>query len=518
MPAAKKGSYLLTDREEEMLEKVCRAFPRTIVVLNVGSIIDMKWVEKYDPSAVLYVWQGGMEGGHGAADVLMGRVNPCGKLTDTIACDISDYPSTRNFGGDAGDVYQEDIYVGYRYFETFAKKKVLYPFGFGMSYTGFELKDGCMERIGKESQQEDLQAVTADADDSSRFSVQFSVKVRNVGDVSGKEVVQVYVKAPQGKLGKPLRSLAAFAKTRELEPGEEELLVMTAPDLMLSSYDDSGAAGHKSCYVMEAGTYEFYIGTDVRNAEYIGNLQIDETIVTERCRECAAPAESFQRMRTATGAGAETEGGEAELKLTWESAPARTESVSTHMREDAAEDIPYTGDRGIRLGDVFDGKADLKSFLAQMSDDDLCCIVKGEGMCSPKVTPGTAAAFGGLTESLQKLGIPCGCCADGPSGIRMDCGTQAFSLPNGVCLASSFNEGLLEKLYEMTGAELRKNRIDTLLGPGMNIHRNPLNGRNFEYFSEDPLVTGKIAAAQLRGCEVWRDRHDQAFRGKQSGV
>ena len=496
---AEKGSYLLTDLEEEMLEKVCRAFPRTIVVLNVGSIIDMKWVEKYDPSAVLYVWQGGMEGGHGAADVLMGRVNPCGKLTDTIACDISDYPSTRNFGGDAGDVYQEDIYVGYRYFETFAKKKVLYPFGFGMSYTGFELKDGRMERTVKESRHEDSQAVTADADDSSRFSVQFSVKVRNVGDVSGKEVVQVYVKAPQGELGKPLRSLAAFAKTRELEPGEEELLVMTAPDLMLSSYDDSGAAGYKSCYVMEEGTYEFYIGTDVRNAECIGNLHIDRTVAVERCRECAAPVESFQRMRTAAGAGAETAGGEAELELTWENAPARTESVSIHMRDDRAEDIPCTGDRGIRLGDVFDGKADMKSFLAQMSDDDLCCIVKGEGMCSPKVTPGTAAAFGGLTESLQKLGIPCGCCADGPSGIRMDCGTQAFSLPNGVCLASSFNEELLEELYEMTGAELRKNRIDTLLGPGMNIHRNPLNGRNFEYFSEDPLVTGKIAAAQLRG-------------------
>ena len=113
-------------------------------------------------------------------------------------------------------------------------------------------------------------------------------------------------------------------------------------------------------------------------------------------------------MRTAAGAGAETADGEAELELTWESVPVRTESVSSHMRNDGAEDIPYTGDRGIRLGDVFDGKADMKSFLAQMSDDDLCCIVKGEGMCSPKVTPGTAAAFGGLTESLQKLGIPCG--------------------------------------------------------------------------------------------------------------
>lgn len=492
---AGKGSYLLTDLEEEMLKKVSGAFSRTVVVLNVGSIIDMKWVEKYDPAAVLYVWQGGMEGGHGAADVLMGRVTPCGKLTDTIACDIRDYPSTKNFGGDAGDVYQEDIYVGYRYFETFARKKVLYPFGFGMSYTRFELSEGCIERVSTGLQHEVSQTVTAGLDDSSRFYVRFSVKVRNIGGVRGKEVAQVYVKSPQGKLGKPVRSLAAFAKTRELDPGEEQKLVMTISDLMLSSYDDGGVTGYKSCYVMEEGPYQFYIGTDVRNTEYIGTLQIDQTTVTGRCRETAAPIESFQRMRPAVGTG--LTGDEAELS--WESAPARTESVGRHMRDDVIENIPYTGDRGIRLGDVFDGRSDMRTFLAQMSDDDLCCIVKGEGMCSPKVTPGTAAAFGGLTESLRKLGIPCGCCADGPSGIRMDCGTQAFSLPNGVCLASSFNEELMEDLYEMTGAELRKNRIDTLLGPGINIHRNPLNGRNFEYFSEDPLVTGKIAAAQLRG-------------------
>lgn len=120
-------------------------------------------------------------------------------------------------------------------------------------------------------------------------------------------------------------------------------------------------------------------------------------------------------------------------------------------------------------------------------------------MCSPKVTPGTAAAFGGVTRSLADFGIPCGCCADGPSGIRMDCGTQAFCLPNGTCLACSFNEELVRQLYEMEGAELRRNHIDILLGPGMNIHRHPLNGRNFEYFSEDPLLTGKMAAAQIRG-------------------
>ena len=120
-------------------------------------------------------------------------------------------------------------------------------------------------------------------------------------------------------------------------------------------------------------------------------------------------------------------------------------------------------------------------------------------MCSPKVTPGTAAAFGGVTESLKQFGIPVGCCADGPSGIRMDCGTRAFSLPNGTALGCTYNIALVEALYQMEGMELRKNKIDTLLGPGINIHRNPLNGRNFEYISEDPYLTGTMAAAQVKG-------------------
>ena len=181
--SAEKGSYLLTDLEEDMLSKVCRAFERVIVVLNVGNIIDMKWVDKYRPSAVLYTWQGGQEGGHSVADVLTGRVNPCGKLADTIAYDISDYPSTENFGGDTFDLYTEDIYVGYRYFETFARDKVLYPFGFGLSYTGFGITCSPAEHRDGETI--------------------VRVKVTNTGALPGKEVVQVYVNPPQGKLGKP---------------------------------------------------------------------------------------------------------------------------------------------------------------------------------------------------------------------------------------------------------------------------------------------------------------------------
>lgn len=467
------GSYYLSAEEEEMLQQVCRAFDRVVVALNVGSILDMNWVETYNPQAVLYLWQGGMEGGHAAADVLMGRVNPCGRLADTIASSVEDYPSSSDFGGSKGNRYREDIYVGYRYFETFASagKKVLYPFGFGLSYTSFSMQstmetveDGCI----------------------------FHVRVKNTGLYAGKEVVQVYVGAPQGRMGKPLRTLAAFAKTENLEPGEEQELQVEVQKAAFASYDDSGVTGNKSCYVLEAGDYHFYVGEDVRRAKSAGLMKVEDTEVLSRCTEALAPVEDFDRMKPVLS-------GDGCLVPSWEKTPLRTYSMAQRSREQEKPELPYTGDRGYRLSDVYDGKVSLEAFVAQLSDRDLCCLVRGEGMCSPKVTPGTASAFGGVTQPLADFGIPCGCCADGPSGIRMDCGTYAFCLPNGTCLACTFNEELVEQLYEMEGAELRKNRIDILLGPGMNIHRHPLNGRNFEYFSEDPLLTGKMAAAQIRG-------------------
>lgn len=466
------GSYLLTDTEKDMLSKVRKAFQRVIVVLNVGNIIDMNWVEEYKPDAVLYTWQGGMEGGHAAADILMGRTAPSGKLTDTIACSIEDYPSDGNFGGEEGNIYEEDIYVGYRYFETFAKDKVLYPFGFGLSYTSFEVE--CTDREYMEDR------------------CIFRVRVKNTGDFPGKEVVQVYVNAPQGKLGKPLRCLAAFGKTRLLNAGEEQELELEVKDERFASYDDSGVTGHKSCYVLEAGIYEFYIGIDVRSASLAGSFEVEELMVLEECTEALAPAEAFKRMKPETNS-------DGEIHLGWEEVPPRSYTMKERIMEELVPEIAYTGNKGYKLSDVYDGAVSMEEFIAQLKDEDLCCIVRGEGMCSPKVTPGTAAAFGGVSESLKEMGIPCGCCSDGPSGIRMDCGTYAFSLPNGTCMACSFNEELVEELYVMEGAELRKNRIDTLLGPGMNIHRHPLNGRNFEYFSEDPLVTGRIASAQLKG-------------------
>lgn len=495
---AEPGSYLLTGDEEEMLRLVCSAFRRTVVLLNVGNIIDMKWVERYCPSAVLYVWQGGQEGGNGVLDVLSGQVTPSGKLTDTIALDIADYPSTRNHGNERRNLYQEDIYVGYRYFETFAREKVLYPFGFGLSYTTFalEVQTAPTERVQTASAVEKTAGI-------------FRIKVTNTGAVPGKEVVQIYCRQPQGTLGKPVRILCGFAKTEELAPGGSQILEIAVPWHTLASYDDSGATGHKSCWVLEAGEYGFYVGTDVRSVSLAGNVTLEETIVAEQLEEACAPVTAFDRMKPeACEAGS--------FRVTYESVPLRTqdpgtrrrerlpESVSCGRKEESAsafagEDEGIFRDRGYRLRDVEAGTITMEDFLAQLTDEDLCCIVRGEGMCSSKVTPGTAGAFGGVTQRLQDFGIPVACCADGPSGIRMDCGSIAFAMPNGTCLASSFNETLLEELFQWEGLELRKNKIDTLLGPGINLHRNPLNGRNFEYFSEDPLVSGKMAAAQLRG-------------------
>lgn len=466
------GSYLLTETEEKMLETVRRHFTKMIVILNVGNIIDMGFEDRYHPDAVLYAWQGGMTGGKGTVDVLLGEVNPSGKLTDTVAYSVEDYPSHDNFGNLDKNVYEEDIYVGYRYFETAARDKVRYPFGFGLSYTEFTIKP-------EEFAVDEKQAVC-------------SCMVKNTGSCAGKEVVQIYVRQPQGKLGKPLMSLAGFAKTKELCPGEEQKITIAIPFYGIASYDEAGITGYPSSYVLEQGNYVFFAGSSVRQVQEAGSFEITETKQIEALSQALAPAVKMKRLKPMQ----ETDGS---FSFTTEEVPVRTLSPEKRREKNLPEEIAYTGNKGYRLSDVKEGKISLETFIAQLSDDDLSCIIRGEGMGSPKVTPGTASAFGGVSEALKDYGIPCGCCADGPSGMRLDSGMKAFSLPSGTLLACSFNTELVEELYAFTGIEMVKNKVDALLGPGMNIHRHPLNGRNFEYFSEDPLVTGKMAAAMIRG-------------------
>ena len=474
--SATEGSYLLTKEENEMMAAVTKGFSaagkKVIVLLNVGNIIDMTFVDDYKPDAVMYVWQGGMLGGLGTAKVLTGDLVPTGKLTDTIAKNISYYPSDKNFGSLERNFYQEDIFVGYRYFETFAKDKVRYPFGYGLSYTTFSYN--CEKA----------------ANDSANKKITLSVKVTNSGKVAAKESVQIYVKAPCGNLGKADKVLVDFEKTSDLAPSASQSLTFEIPYYSFASYDDSGVSGHKSCYVLEKGSYTVYAGSNVRSLCEALTFELPETIVIKECEEACAPALSFKRFHSADGS------------LVMEDAPLSTISMTQRRKERLPQEIKQVTTTDIKLKDVLENKATIESFVAQFSDEDLSCIIRGEGMGSSLVTPGTASAFGGVSPRLRDtFGIPAVCCDDGPSGMRLDCGIKAFALPNGTLIASTFNKSLVTKLYAFTGLEMMNNKVENLLGPGMNIHRHPLNGRNFEYFSEDPLVTGYIGSAMVKGLQ-----------------
>ncbi len=464
-----EGGYFLTDLEKEMLLKVRKHFDRVIVLLNVGNIIDMKWIEEYNPDAVLYVWQGGQEGGNAVGSILSGNTSPSGKLSDTIAYDIADYPSTENFGGDDKNVYAEDIYVGYRYFNTFAKEKVMYPFGFGLSYTSFAYSDF-------DFKVEDM-------------NVSITLKVKNIGNYSGKDVVQIYCSAPQGKLGKADKVLCGYKKTGVLAPGEEETLKITFSLNDIASFDDTGITGYGSSFILESGTYKIFVSSDANTDHACFETVLFDNVLVKKCNRAMAPKQSFERIKPKLNGGL--------YDISTETVKADTNSIKKY--DEKAKEIAYTGDKGIKLADVKSGAKAMEEFIAQISDKDLACIAIGEGMNSPKVTAGTGCAFGGLTESLRNLGIPVACGTDGPSGIRMDSGNKATLAPNGTMLACTWNDELVEELYTYEGIEMYVYKIDALLGPGMNIHRHPLNGRNFEYFSEDPLLTGNMALAICKG-------------------
>ena len=283
-----KGDYLLSDQEEEMLDLVCAAgFDHVAVVLNVGGIIDTKWIAEHpEIDSVLNSWQSGMEGGNAVADVLCGDANPSGKLTDTWAKNYSDYPSSNNFSTSAYVNYEEDVFVGYRYFETFDPeyKKVNYPFGYGLSYTSFDISDV---------------NVTSDEE-----NIHVTATVTNTGARSGKEVVQVYFSAPQmgtgsAVLGKPAKELAAYAKTDVLDSGASQTLEMSFPIEDMSSYDDTGVTGHKSAYVMEAGDYNIYVGNSIKDAGekgVRGTYTVADLRVTEQLSEQAAPSRLEKRL------------------------------------------------------------------------------------------------------------------------------------------------------------------------------------------------------------------------------
>lgn len=470
--ALEKGSYYLTDDERALLDRVCTYFDKTVVVLNIGSLIDLSWLEEYSISAALIAWQGGMESGNAVCDILCGRVNPCGRLTDTAAVKYEDYPSSSCFGNSEYNNYTEDIYVGYRYFETFAKERVLFPFGYGLSYTQFTVSPA---------------ECTADEN-----GFLFEAEVKNTGAYRGREVVQLYVEKPCGVLGNPKRELAAFAKTACLEPGESEKISFEASLYQLASYDGEGKTGYPFAYVIEQGEYNFYLGENVRSAEKIFTYYQEADVCYEQLSQCCAPKEGFDIITAL----------ESETKYLPVKRRCRASGVDLKgriLKNLPPEHIP-TGDMGYKLADVKSGKITMGEFVSQLSYDELEAITRGDyTMGSPLGADGNAGVYAGVLKSLIDKGVPPVTATDGPSGIRLK--ASCMLLPIGTLLASSFDTELVCEVYSAAAREMKQKGSDVLLAPGMNIHRSLLCGRNFEYYSEDPYLTGKIAAAAVKGIQ-----------------
>lgn len=477
------GDFCLTHAERAMVDLVTANFAKVIVVMNVGGMVDSNWFHDDDRiQAVLMAWQGGIEGGLAAAELLMGEGNPSGKLVDTFARELTDYPSTATFHESERYVdYTEDIYVGYRYFETLpgAGKKVNYPFGFGLSYTDFSLNAG------------------AAYEDNG--SIYVPVMVTNIGKTAGKEVVQAYFSAPQGALGKPARQLAAFQKTRLLQTGESQSIVLSWRIDDMASYDDLGKI-KESAYVLEKGTYRFFVGVSVRDTvelPYCYELR-EDAVVRQLTKKCA-PANLGKRLRA--------DGSYEELPLATPVPTDANELVPLSVGEtDGFAPAARAGKRYHLwtntpaqqhrfLREAAEGNITLDEFMAQLSDEDLANLLGGQP------NTGVANTFG--WGNLPEYGVPNVMTADGPAGLRIapECSVYTTAWPCATQLACSWNEELVEQVGEAGGAEVKENNIAVWLTPAVNIHRSPLCGRNFEYYSEDPFLTGKLAAAMVRGIQ-----------------
>ena len=434
----------------------------------------MQWVLDYNDRlrGIIYAWQGGMESGNAIADVLYGKVNPSGKLTDTIAIKYEDYPSAKHFGNNLFNVYVEDIFVGYRYFETFAKEKALFPFGYGLSYTNFDI-----ELLDFKADKEKMTA---------------EVQVTNIGKYAGKEVVELFARAPQGKLTKPLMSLVSFAKTTELAPGESQKIDLEVPAYNFASFDDTGITGHKYAYILEKGEYKFFLGENVRDVQEIGSFEYSEDTVLEELEAICAPKEYIDRI-----IAHKINGSYIPKKVT-------VKPEKPYLRERIIKNLPkeighIVHNYNFEL--VKSGEISVETFVSSLNNEELEALTRGQGgMDSNYGVAGNAGAFGGIIPELNKKGVPPVITTDGPAGIRVRKYTSL--IPCGTALASTFNTELVEKLATEMGRELRNAGSNVLLAPGMNIHRNVLCGRNFEYFSEDPLLTGKMAAAYVKGIQA----------------
>ncbi len=521
-----KDDYLLLDSEKQLLQKVTDAFAKVVVILNINGLIDLSWLGDY-PSiqAVVYIGTPGEQGAEAVARILLGEVNPCGKLAFTMAQSYQDYPSAAHFSFDKDHpeqileyrdygldseangsygfakspvtVYQEDIYMGYRYFDTFGKG-VCYPFGYGLSYADFSLSDMELMKL--------------------RDGFRVWITVRNESELfAGKEVVQLYVSKPAGRLEQPYQEYLGCVKTALLQPQEEARVEITVGFPALASFDQA-----QSAWVLEPGKYWLRVGNSSRNTSIAGCIVVQEELLCEQCFR-ALPLQEVNegKIPFLSVKAVASEWGEAERT---ETDPAEMEGGAQLIvrREDVWVKVPrqYNGLTPAppvksTLADVKHGKVSMAAFLSQMSNEELAVLLNGYGPGLPFGGMGVQNAatifyadgshigsnthptggFGYVSPALRRYGIPSAYYKDGPAGV----GKTAW--PTAMTLACSFDTELFYAFGAACGYEAAQLGVDSWLAPGLNLHRNPLGGRNFEYFSEDPVVSGICGMYICRGAE-----------------
>lgn len=511
---AKEGDYFLTEEEKKLLGDICCFYKNVIVAVNTGGLVDLSFMDEYENIyGLLQIMQPGMEGGNAFADVVSGKTVPSGKLTDTWAYKYEDYPNASNYSHNNNDVvnekYEEGIYVGYRYFDTY-KIPVRYCFGYGISYTDFSIE---------------VRDVSYHQDKTGYGDVSVLVSVANTGNVyTGKEVVQVYVSCPYGKLEKEYRRLVAFGKTKELAPGEIEDLELSFPLEQMASYDE-GEPG----WILEKGFYGIWAGNSLADAKLAAAVKLDQSVILIKTDHICPLQEELQ-----------------EYHVDAERQEEHYQKWVQKIMEDELPILPLWGDELATETVIYMPNAEhctkeARRFVENLTQEQLIQLAAGDpgkaqggnlGAAGISV-PGSA---GETHHCAVEQNLPGIVLADGPAGLRLmqyyhvDHGkivTMPFqfsleggifcpdtgelpgeryyqyctAIPVGTLLAQTWNPALLEETGEMIGSEMEEFGVTLWLAPGMNIHRNPLCGRNFEYYSEDPLLTGKMAAAMTKGVQ-----------------
>ncbi len=509
-----QGDYYLTASEKRLIQLADTYFEKLIVIYNVNGAVDTGWMRDYSGvKAALFLGTAGEQAAGALADLLAGDVSPSGKMSQTLALAYEDYPTAAHFSYDKSEtgiiktyadyglsaeengsvgyavspvtVYEEDIYVGYRYFDSF-HREVAYPFGFGLSYAEFRM--GCTSA------------------NIAQDKIRLHICVENISaKYAGKETVQVYVAQPCGRLEHPIKELKAFAKTSELQPGEQEELELCIPIRELASFEEKSVS-----YFLEKGSYKILVGNNAENVKVVAELEMPKEQVVQRLRADIGVAE-VNRGRLSF----------LSCENTRESLLLQDEVfhlIFTKEMEAAACSETKKYDFSVpakssTLRQVKECRVSMEEFVNQMTVEELAVLCNGYGPGLPfggigqnvpvtityengdpiGVNTHPAAAPGYLNPALQRYGIASTWYKDGPAGVGMT------AWPTGMMLACTFNEKLLYEFGHACGEEAEAQGVDSWLAPGLNLIRNPIEGRAFEYFSEDPVLSGICGIAVAKG-------------------